>query len=58
MHSLNRSDWMVRPKAELGVSAQLAAGLSGVDVFGGRAPACSASTIKQDRVYTELRHDF
>ena len=57
VHSLNRSDWMFRPKVTWGFERnwRLAFGL---DTFGGPPTGLFGQYNKQDRVYTELRRDF
>ncbi|BBP05683.1 hypothetical protein TPL01_24930 [Sulfuriferula plumbiphila] len=57
VHSLNRSDWMFRPKVGWGFERNwhLAFGL---DTFGGPPTGLFGQYSKQDRVYTELRRDF
>ena len=57
VHSLNRSDWMLRPKVSWGFERnwRLAFGL---DTFGGPPTGLFGQYRKQDRVYTELRRDF
>ncbi|MHB1245502.1 MAG: DUF1302 family protein [Sulfuriferula sp.] len=57
VHSLNRSDWMFRPKAiwKFERNWRLAFGL---DTFGGPSTGFFGQYSKQDRVYTELRRDF
>jgi len=57
IHSLNRSDWMVRPKLTWGFQPNWRLDL-GVDVFGGPPTGLFGRYDNQDRVYTELRRDF
>ena len=57
VHSLNRSDWMFRPKVtwEFERNWRLA---FGVDTFGGPPTGLFGQYSKQDRIYTELHRDF
>ncbi len=55
--SLNRSDWLLRPKLVWGVRQdwRLAFGL---DIFSGPADGLLGRYDHLDRVYAEMRHDF
>lgn len=57
VHSLNRSDWMLRPKAswEFEPNWKLTFGL---DLFGGPTTGLFGQYDSQDRAYAELRYDF
>lgn len=57
VHSLNRSDWMFRPKASWGFQPDWKLTL-GVDVFGGPSDGFFGQYDSQDRGYVEVRHDF
>lgn len=55
--SLNRTDWMVRPRLiwDLRTNWQL---IAGVDVFGGPSLGLFGQYDNRDRVYTEVRYAF
>lgn len=57
VHSLNRSDWMARPKAiwEFQPNWKMSVGL---DMFGGPVDGLFGQYDQQDRAYVEIRHDF
>jgi hypothetical protein len=57
VHSLNRSDWLIRPKITWTFEKnwRLAAG---VDIFGGPPTGLFGRFDNNDRVYTELRYSF
>ncbi|MDR3394199.1 MAG: hypothetical protein P4L70_04280 [Parasulfuritortus sp.] len=57
IHSLNRKDWILRPKVTWRFKPdwRLAAG---VDVFHGPPTGLFGQYDSQDRVYTEVRYDF
>jgi hypothetical protein len=57
VHSLNRSDWLIRPKVTWTFEKnwRLAAG---VDIFGGPPTGLFGRFDDNDRVYTELRYSF
>jgi hypothetical protein len=57
IHSLNRSDWMARPKVTWGFQPNWRMNM-GVDVFSGPPTGLFGQYDNKDRVYTELRHDF
>lgn len=57
MHSLNRSDWLVRPKASWGFRPNWKLTL-GVDVFGGPDTGFFGQYDHRDRAYAEVRYDF
>lgn len=57
VHSLNRSDWMVRPKLSWAFQPNWR-WTAGLDVFGGVRTGLFGQYGQQDRVYTELRRDF
>ena len=57
VHSLNRSDWMFRPKATWKFERNWRLAF-GVDAFGGPPTGFFGQYNNQDRVYTELRRDF
>lgn len=57
MRSLNRTDWMLRPKLmkTLGQNLKLS---FGVDVFNGPITGLFGQYDNKDRAFVELRHDF
>lgn len=57
IHSLNRNDWMLRPKLTWSIQPNWRMNM-GVDVFSGPPTGLFGQYDNQDRVYTELRHDF
>ncbi len=57
VHSLNRQDWMLRPKATWKFQPDWRLNL-GVDVFYGPITGLFGQFDAQDRVYAEIRHDF
>ncbi len=57
VHSLNRRDWMLRPKASWEFQPNWKLNF-GLDVFGGPPTGLFGQYDAQDRVYTEIRHDF
>ena len=57
VHSLNRSDWMFRPKVNWGFERNWRLTF-GLDTFGGPPTGLFGQYNKQDRIYTELRRDF
>jgi hypothetical protein len=57
VHSLNRSDWMFRPKLNWGFERNWRL-LFGLDIFSGPATGIFGQFDDRDRVYTELRYDF
>jgi hypothetical protein len=57
IHSLNRSDWMFRPRLSWNFQRNWRWAL-GADVFGGRPTGLFGRFDQSDRVYTELRYSF
>lgn len=57
IHSLNRRDWMVRPKMIWGFQPNWKMAF-GLDVFGGSPTGLFGQFDNKDRGYAELRHDF
>jgi len=57
VHSLNRSEWMLRPKVSWKFQPNWRL-TGGVDVFHGPPTGIFGRFDQQDRVYTELRRDF
>ncbi len=57
IRSLNRSDWMVRPRLVWNFAKDWRAAF-GVDVFGGRPTGLFGEFNNQDRVYAEVRRSF
>jgi len=55
--SLNRSDWMFRPKLSWGFERNWRI-LFGVDIFSGPPTGIFGQFDDKDRVYTEVRRDF
>ena len=57
IHSLNRSDWLFRPKLVWTVDKAWRA-VAGADIFGGPATGLFGQFNRQDRVYVEVRRNF
>jgi hypothetical protein len=57
IHSLNRSDWMFRPRLSWNFQRNWRWAL-GADIFGGRPTGLFGRFDQNDRVYTELRFSF
>jgi hypothetical protein len=57
IHSLNRSDWMFRPRLTWNFQRNWRWAL-GADVFGGQPTGLFGRFDQSDRVYTELRYSF
>jgi len=57
IRSLNRDDWLLRPKLSWRFRPDWRLNM-GVDVFSGPPTGLFGQFDAQDRVYTELRHDF
>jgi hypothetical protein len=57
IHSLNRSDWLLRTKAMWKARPNLKLSV-GLDVFGGPPTGLFGQYDRQDRVYLDLRYDF
>jgi hypothetical protein len=57
VHSLNRRDWMLRPKAIWGFQPNWKLTF-GLDAFGGPADGLFGQYDSQDRAYAEVRYDF
>ena len=57
VRSLNRDDWMLRPKLSWGFERNWKLTF-GLDVFGGPATGLFGQFDDKDRAYTELRYDF
>lgn len=57
VHSLNRSDWMLRPKASWGFRRDWKLTF-GLDMFGGPPDGLFGQYDNQDRGYVEVRRDF
>ncbi len=57
IHSLNRNDWLLRPKLVWNFRKDWRA-VTGVDVFGGHRTGLFGQYDKQDRVYAEVRKTF
>jgi hypothetical protein len=57
VHSLNRSDWMLRPKASWGFQPNWKLTF-GLDLFGGPPTRLFGQYDDKDRAYAEIRHDF
>lgn len=55
--SLNRSDYMLRPKVSWKFAPSWRV-VSGVDIFGGSQPGLFSAYGRRDRAYLELRHWF
>ena len=57
IHSLNRSDWMLRPRLSWNFKRNWRWAL-GADVFGGEPTGLFGRFNQSDRVYTEVRFSF
>ena len=57
IHSLNRNDWMVRPKLIWNFEKNWRA-VGGADFFGGRPSGLFGQFDRKDRVYLEVRRSF
>lgn len=57
MRSLNRTDWMVRPKMVWGFQPNWKLSF-GVDIFSGPPTGFFGQFDQQDRAYAEIRYDF
>ena len=57
IHSLNRNDWLLRPKVVWNFRKEWRAAV-GVDVFGGHQTGLFGQYDKQDRIYAEVRRSF
>jgi hypothetical protein len=57
IHSLNRNDWMLRPKVTWRFKPDWRLAV-GADVFHGPPTGSFGQYDSQDRVYTEVRYDF
>ena len=57
IHSLNRSDWMFRPRLSWVFARNWRLAL-GADVFGGRPIGLFGRFDSKDRIYTEVRYSF
>lgn len=57
IHSLNRSDWMFRPRLTWNFERNWRWAL-GADIFGGQPTGLFGRFNHNDRVYTELRYSF
>ena len=57
IHSLNRSDWLLRPKLVWNFRKDWRA-VAGADIFGGPANGLFGQYDKKDRVYLEVRRSF
>jgi hypothetical protein len=57
IHSLNRNDWLLRPKLVWNFQKEWRA-VAGADVFGGHQNGLFGQFDKQDRVYVEVRRSF
>ncbi len=57
IHSLNRSDWMLRPRLSWNFVKNWRMAL-GADIFGGRSTGFFGRFDDSDRIYTELRYTF
>ena len=57
IHSLNRSDWMFRPRLSWNFERNWRWAI-GADVFGGQPTGLFGRFDRSDRVYTELRYSF
>lgn len=57
IHSLNRSEWMLRPRLMWGFARNWRAAI-GADIFDGPATGLFGRFANNDRVYTELRFSF
>jgi hypothetical protein len=57
VRSLNRSDWMLRPKLNWSFERNWRLSL-GIDIFSGPSAGIFGQFDDKDRAYTELRYDF
>ena len=57
VHSLNRQDWMLRPKASWGFRPNWKLTF-GLDLFNGPVTGLFGQYDQQDRAYAEVRYDF
>lgn len=57
VRSLNRADWMFRPKVSWGFERNWKLS-GGVDIFSGPATGIFGQFDQRDRIYTDLRYDF
>jgi hypothetical protein len=57
IHSLNRSDWMFRPRLSWNFERNWRWAI-GADIFGGQSIGLFGRFDRSDRVYTELRYSF
>ena len=57
IHSLNRNDWMFRPRLTWNFERNWRAAV-GADIFGGRSTGFFGRFEHNDRAYTELRYSF
>jgi hypothetical protein len=57
IHSLNRSDWMFRPRLSWNFERNWRWAI-GADVFGGQPTGLFGRFDQNDRVYTEMRYSF
>jgi len=57
IHSLNRSDWLLRPKVTWNFDKNWRAAV-GADVFGGRQAGLFGQFNQKDRLYAEVRRSF
>jgi hypothetical protein len=55
--SLNRSDWMLRPKLIWSMAPNWRL-VAGIDAFGGSPTGLFGQFNSRDRVYTEVRYSF
>lgn len=57
IHSLNRSDWMLRPKVTWNFDKNWRVA-GGADIFGGKPTGLFGQFDRQDRLYMEVRRSF
>lgn len=57
VHSLNRNDWLLRPKLVWNFKKEWRA-VAGADIFGGRPTGLFGQYDKKDRLYVEVRRSF
>jgi len=57
VHSLNRGDWMVRPRISWGFEKNWRL-MVGADIFGGSQTGFFGRFDNNDRIYTEIRYSF
>ncbi|MGI9025709.1 MAG: hypothetical protein ACR2GP_09010, partial [Burkholderiaceae bacterium] len=57
IHSLNRNDWLLRPKLVWGFQKEWRA-VAGVDIFHGPPTGLFGQYDQKDRVYLEVRRSF